>query len=157
MLTLRVDNQAISWLKTYSLDQANVGRWILALEYIILISKTGLEHKIGKSMDFLSDQMTTNGERKIEQLTPVADKWNFFSVGARSIDISALTWCGRQSHTKSSWPTSPMQNTKMTLWSPSCSREEWKRRYILIHQERWCPRYMHKRFVILNIQERIWI
>ena len=30
--TLRVDNQALSWLKTYSTDQAIIGRWIMALE-----------------------------------------------------------------------------------------------------------------------------
>ena len=30
--TLRVDNQALSWLKTYSTDQALIVRWITALE-----------------------------------------------------------------------------------------------------------------------------
>ena len=30
--TLRVDNQALSWLKTYSTDQALIGRWIMTLE-----------------------------------------------------------------------------------------------------------------------------
>ena len=30
--TLRVDNQALSWLKTYSMDQALIGQWIARLE-----------------------------------------------------------------------------------------------------------------------------
>ena len=30
--TSRVDNQALSWLNTYSTDQALIGRWIMALE-----------------------------------------------------------------------------------------------------------------------------
>ena len=30
--TLRVDNQALSWLKTYSMDQAMIGRWIARLD-----------------------------------------------------------------------------------------------------------------------------
>ena len=30
--TLGVDNQALSWLKTYSTDQALIGRWIMTLE-----------------------------------------------------------------------------------------------------------------------------
>ena len=30
--TLRVDNQALSWLKTYSMDQAMMGRWIARLD-----------------------------------------------------------------------------------------------------------------------------
>ena len=29
---LRVDNRALSWLKTYSLDQSNIGRWIVRLD-----------------------------------------------------------------------------------------------------------------------------
>ena len=29
---LRVDNQSFSWLKTYSTDQALIGRWIMALQ-----------------------------------------------------------------------------------------------------------------------------
>ena len=33
--TLRVDNQALSWLKTYSTDQALIGRWIMTLENTI--------------------------------------------------------------------------------------------------------------------------
>ena len=31
-LTLRVDNQVLAWLKSYSTDQAIIGRWIMALE-----------------------------------------------------------------------------------------------------------------------------
>ena len=31
-ITLRVDNQALAWLKLYSTDQAIIGRWIMALE-----------------------------------------------------------------------------------------------------------------------------
>ena len=30
--TLRVDNQAVAWLKTYSRDQVIIGRWIMAPE-----------------------------------------------------------------------------------------------------------------------------
>ena len=29
---LRVDNRALSWLKTYSMDQSYIGRWIVCLD-----------------------------------------------------------------------------------------------------------------------------
>ena len=29
---LRVDNRALSWLKTYSMDQSYIGRWIVRLD-----------------------------------------------------------------------------------------------------------------------------
>ena len=29
---LRVDNRALSWLKTYSMDQSYIGRWIVKLD-----------------------------------------------------------------------------------------------------------------------------
>ena len=35
---LRVDNRALSWLKTYSMDQSYIGRWIVRLDgYHIII------------------------------------------------------------------------------------------------------------------------
>ena len=30
---LRVDNRALTWLKTYSMDQSYIGRWIVRLSY----------------------------------------------------------------------------------------------------------------------------
>ena len=38
--TLRVDTQALSWLKTYSTDQALIGRWIMALEKYHFLCRT---------------------------------------------------------------------------------------------------------------------
>ena len=50
--TLRVDNQALSWLKTYSTDQALIGRWIMASEkYHFRVEQSllppGLTSKVG--------------------------------------------------------------------------------------------------------------
>ena len=39
---LRVDNRALSWLKTYSMDQSFIGRWIVRLDGYHMI----IEHKI---------------------------------------------------------------------------------------------------------------
>ena len=39
---LRVDNRALSWLKTYSMDQSYIGRWIVRLDGYHMI----IEHKL---------------------------------------------------------------------------------------------------------------
>ena len=39
---LRVDNRALSWLKTYSMDQSYIGRWIVRLDGYHMI----IEHKM---------------------------------------------------------------------------------------------------------------
>ena len=36
---LRVDNRALSWVNTYSLDQSFVGRWIVCLDGYIMITE----------------------------------------------------------------------------------------------------------------------
>ena len=39
---LRVDNRALSWLKTYSMDQSYIGRWIVRLDGYNMI----IEHRL---------------------------------------------------------------------------------------------------------------
>ena len=36
---LRVDNRGLSWLKTYSMDQSYIGRWIVKLDCYHMISE----------------------------------------------------------------------------------------------------------------------
>ena len=36
---LRVDNRALAWLKTYSMDQSYIGRWIVRLEVYHMITE----------------------------------------------------------------------------------------------------------------------
>ena len=38
---LRVDNRALSWLKTYSMDQSYIGRWMVRLDGYNMI----IEHR----------------------------------------------------------------------------------------------------------------
>ena len=38
---LRMDKRALSWLKTYSIDQSYIGRWIVRLDGYLIISSTG--------------------------------------------------------------------------------------------------------------------
>ena len=77
---LRVDNQALLWLKTNSTDQAQIGRLIMALEK----NHFEVEHRPRnqhRNADGLSKR--TNDyqwrEKQLEKLPPVADKWIFFT------------------------------------------------------------------------------
>ena len=49
---LRVDNRALSWLKTYSLDQSCIGRWITCLDgYDMIIEhRTRYKHQNADSL-----------------------------------------------------------------------------------------------------------
>ena len=76
---LRVDNQALSWLKTYSTDQALIGRWVMALEkyHFKVEHRPRTQHR---NADGLSKR--TNDYRWREkqlELPAVTDKWNFLS------------------------------------------------------------------------------
>ena len=64
---LRVDNRALPWLKTYSIDQSYIGRWIVRLDGYNMIK----EHRIGdkhqqtdslrKKKGFLRDKRAERG------------------------------------------------------------------------------------------------
>ena len=54
---LRVDNRALSWLKTYSMDQSYIGRWIVRLDGYNMI----IEH-ITRDKHQNTDSMSKNTE-----------------------------------------------------------------------------------------------
>ena len=55
---LRVDNGALSWLKTYSMDQSYIGRWIVRLDGYHMIIKHRMRKKhqnAAKRLSFKKD------------------------------------------------------------------------------------------------------
>ena len=56
--TLRMDNQALAWLKTYSTDQAIIGRWIEALEKYPFAIQHRPRTSIEMQMDLASEGTT---------------------------------------------------------------------------------------------------
>ena len=78
--TLRVDNQALSWLKTYSMDQAMIGRWIARLDqyHFKTIHRPRTQHR---NVDGLSKR--TNDYFNLEQILKkppeVSEGFNFMS------------------------------------------------------------------------------
>ena len=78
--TLRVDNQALSWLKTYSMDQAMIGRWIARLDqyHFKMIHRPRTQHR---NVDGLSKRTNDyiNFEQILEKLPEVSEGFNFMS------------------------------------------------------------------------------
>ena len=65
---LRVDNRALRWLKTYSMDQSFIGRWIVLLDgyNMIIEHRTRDKHQ---NADILSKKTSsTRGKNKERQI-----------------------------------------------------------------------------------------
>ena len=76
--TLRVDNQALSWLKTYSMDQAMIGRWIARLDqyHFKTIHRPRTQHR---NVDGLSKRTNdyVHREKIVETLPEVSKGFSF--------------------------------------------------------------------------------
>ena len=78
--TLRVDNQALSWLKTYSVDQAMIGRWIARLDqyHFKTIRRPRTQHRNAYGLSKRTNDYV-HREKMIEKLPKVSDGFNFMS------------------------------------------------------------------------------
>ena len=78
--TLRVDNQALSWLNTYSMDQAMIGRWIARLDqyHFKTVHRPRTQHR---NADGLSKRTNDYNHREqiLENLPEVSEGFNFMS------------------------------------------------------------------------------
>ena len=76
--TLRVDNQALSWLKTYSMDQTMIGRWIARLDqyHFKTIHRPRMQHR---NADGLSKRTNdyVHREKIVETLPEVSKGFSF--------------------------------------------------------------------------------
>ena len=75
---LRVDNQALSWLKTYSTDQALIGRWVMALEkyHFKVEHRPRTQHRNADGLSKRTNDYRRR-EKQLEKLPAVTDKRNF--------------------------------------------------------------------------------
>ena len=63
---LRVDNRALSRLKTYSMDQSYIGRWIVRLDGYNMI----IEHRIRKRMTVFHSRDGSTSQANQQKITP---------------------------------------------------------------------------------------
>ena len=78
--TLRVNNQALSWLKTYSMDQAMIGRWTARIDqyHFKTVHRPRTQHR---NVDGLSKRIIDyiHCEQIFEKLPEVSEGFNFMS------------------------------------------------------------------------------
>ena len=79
--TLRVDNQALSWLKTYSTDQALIGRWIMTLEkyHFRVEHRPRTQHRNADGLSKRTNEYRCR-EKQLAQLPAAGQRWNFVSA-----------------------------------------------------------------------------
>ena len=79
--TLRVDNQALSWLKTYSTDQALIGRWIMTLDkyHFRVQHRPRTQHRNADGLSKRTNDYRCR-EKQLAQLPAAVERWNFLSA-----------------------------------------------------------------------------
>ena len=78
--TLRVDNQALSWLKTYSMDQAMIKRWIARLDqyHFKLVHRPRMQHRKADGFNKRTNDYE-HKEKIVETLPEVSKGFSFKS------------------------------------------------------------------------------
>ena len=66
---LRVDNRALSWLKTYSMDQSYIGRWIVRLDgyNMIIEHSTRVKHQNADSLSKKTEFYERQNQREADK------------------------------------------------------------------------------------------
>ena len=104
---LRVDNRALAWLKTYSMDQSSIGRWIVRLDgyHMIIEHRTRDKHQNADSLS----KKTEFYERLEEKQANQAEIKDVFSFQDKeTYDKLPLTkWLDKSGHPLPGLPELP--------------------------------------------------
>ena len=97
-LKLRVDNRALSWLKTYSMDQSYICRWIVRLDGYHMI----IEHRMRdkhQHADSLSKKTEFYERLKHKQAHQAEDKEGFSFLNKETYEALPLKrWLDKTGH-----------------------------------------------------------
>ena len=95
---LRVDNRALAWLKTYSMDQSYFGRWIVRLDgyHVIIQHRTRDKHQIDDSLSIKTEFYERLEEKQANQ-AEIKDGFSFLDKD--TYDKLPLTrWLDKSGH-----------------------------------------------------------
>ena len=106
---LRVDNRALSWLKTYSMDQSYIGRWILRLDGYHMI----IEHRMRdkhQNADSLSKKTEFYVRLEQKQANQAEIKEGFSFLDKETYEALLLTrWLDKSGHPIPGHPELPVE------------------------------------------------
>ena len=106
---LRVDNRALAWLKTYSMDQSYIGRWIVRLDgyHMIIEHRTRYKHQNADSLSKKTEFYERLEEKQANQ-SEIED--GFSSLDKETYDKLPLTrWLDKSGHPIPGHPELPLE------------------------------------------------
>ena len=99
---LHVDNRALSWLKTYSMDQSYIGRWIVRLD--------GYHMIIEQNADSLSKKTEFYERLEQKQANQAEIKEGFSFLDKETYEALPLTrWLDKSGHPTPGHPELPLE------------------------------------------------
>ena len=106
---LRVDNRALSWLKTYSIDQSYIGRWIVRLDGYHMI----IEHRMRdkhQNADSLSKKTEFYERLEQKQANQAEIKEGFSFLDKETYEALPLSrWLDKSGHPIPGYPELPVE------------------------------------------------
>ena len=109
---LRVDNRALSWLKTYSMDQSYIGRWIVRLDRynMIIEHRTRDKHQNADSLSKKTEFYERQEQREADR-PEIKDGFSF--MDKETYDSLPLTrWLDKSGKPIEDHPELPKETTK---------------------------------------------
>ena len=106
---LRVDNRALAWLKTYSMDQSYIGRWIVRLDgyHMIIEHRTRDKHQKADSLSKKTEFYERLEEKQANQ-SEIKDGFSF--LDKETYDKLPLTrWLDKSGHPIPGHPDLPVE------------------------------------------------
>ena len=106
---LRVDNRALSWLKTYSMDQSYIGRWIVRLDGYHIIVEHRMRDK-HQNADSLSKKSEFYERLEQKQANQAEIKEEFSFLDKETYEALPLTrWLDKSGHPIPGHPELPVE------------------------------------------------
>ena len=106
---LRVDNRALAWLKTYSMDQSYIGRWIVRLDgyHMIIEHRTRDKHQNADSLSKKTEFYERLEDKQANQ-SEIKDGFSF--LDKETYDELPLTrWLDKSGHPIPGHPDLPVE------------------------------------------------
>ena len=110
---LRVDNRALSWLKTYSMDQSYIGRWIVHLDgyNMIIEHRTRDRHQSADSLSKKTEFYERQEQRKVDR-PEIKDGFSFMD---KETYESLTRWLDKSDKPTEDRPELPKERPKKTI------------------------------------------
>ena len=112
---LRVDNRALSWLKTYSMDQSYIGRWIVRLDgyNMIIEQRTRDKHQNADSLSKKTEFYERQEQREADR-PEIKD--GFYFMDEETYDSLPLTrWLDKSGKPIEDHPELPKESPEKTI------------------------------------------